>query len=137
VDLDRLASQGATDLERWAALAAAATPGPWRMDRGEDGTLFIAKNGWGGGGPNLYRGKGDNGFRADPYYPQDEADGEFIAAAREAVPELIQRVRRLERIEEAAYRLTHSRGSGHYVRAFDDLRELAAEAEPIQEGRPG
>jgi len=79
-----------TPLSAIRARLAASTPGGWRMDRGEYGELSIAKNGWGGGGPNLYRAPGEEGFSADPYYPQDEKDGDFIAHAPDDIAYLLR-----------------------------------------------
>jgi len=75
------------------ALAEAATPGPWYVveHRFEDYTGVCTKN----------RDRITGNGRGYPYDPGcSRADAEFIAAAREAVPALIDEVERLQEENE-------------------------------------
>jgi hypothetical protein len=70
-----------TDLDELERLAAAATPGPWEAIRPRINIRIMA-------GDRYVLESGPCGVRT-------EEDGQFIAAARAAVPALIAEVRRL------------------------------------------
>ncbi len=79
------------ELAEWQRLCDAATPGPWRLDGRhdyDDGSEFgidmiVANN----GEPVVIADSG--------VYPPHGQDAEFIAAARSAIPRLLEEVRRL------------------------------------------
>jgi hypothetical protein len=74
---------GAVDLEELERLEKAATPGPWHVDGG------------------IIRDKGGR-ERADvSCNPRETGDGALIAAARNALPGLIARLRTAEECHEA------------------------------------
>lgn len=76
------------DLDRWEALAAAATAGPWKAGLNGGIALVVSHD----FGP----GRLPRQFRADcGHFDQDRADAAFIAEARTAVPALVAEVRRL------------------------------------------
>jgi hypothetical protein len=71
------------ELEKWKQLAEAATAGPWELygPCGDEDNEWIA----------LFPNGEDSSLL-------NEADAEFIAAARDAVPRLVDEVERLEEI---------------------------------------
>ncbi|KTB99843.1 hypothetical protein [Pseudomonas syringae] len=84
------------DLTHLKALEGAATPGPWLRDYGNHVE---------------YSACGDEGFEewqeAGPVMvggdtPQSNADADFVAAARKAIPELIAEIERLAPFEIVA-----------------------------------
>jgi hypothetical protein len=82
------------DLERWQALADAATPGPWTHDPAADEADVIQDRpdmADIGGGPIVAECGG-----RQPMWTAHHNDAAFIAAARVAVPRLVARVRELE-----------------------------------------
>lgn len=93
------------ELDRWLALAEAATPGPWKRDLRPTQHIGI----WADVitvRPNPYEPDADPEGRLGHldllyFYPIDlanvitDANASFVAAAREAVPKLIAEVRRL------------------------------------------
>ena len=86
-------------LQQWRALAERATPGPWR--NGADPSHFDA--------PEV---TDDKTFS---YWITKDADAAFVAAAREAVPQLLHEVERLRGIEAIA-KLEAMLGLGEPVR---------------------
>jgi hypothetical protein len=74
-------------------LAAAASPGPWRAGAVDTFHVFIPNRAPGALGPERVL------LRMNEHFPF-EADAAFIAAAREAVPALIARVRTLRGVVE-------------------------------------
>lgn len=64
-------------IKELAALCDAATPGPWTVEVSDDSTLVTSSH-W------------------DIAFDVSNPDAEFIAAAREAIPALIARVKELE-----------------------------------------
>jgi hypothetical protein len=102
------------DLDAIDARASAATPGPWIA------TQFPgATTGWLEGPPRGYDGEFGN-----PH------DAEFIAHAREDVPDLVQRVRELEASQTLNYKLV----AEERIRILEGrIRELEAEAIVIPE----
>jgi hypothetical protein len=82
-------------LSEWEAMAAKATPGPWSHKAG------ILKH-------YVYSENGDLGFSLQELHPMDGREwataetSDFIAASREAVPELIAEVRRLRDVAKFA-----------------------------------
>jgi hypothetical protein len=88
------------ELQAIEALAAAATPGPWRAEtdyRDDTTVLYTAVH------------EGEGWVVAEGTLVHDAA---FIAAARTAVPALVAEVRRLWRVEDAAKALSASQRSG-------------------------
>lgn len=89
------------DLDALEALERAATPGPWQYTDDEDsaaGAMLIealTKSADGKWYQMVWRGCGSSGE------VQEDADGEFIVAARNALPELIRRARLLENATDA------------------------------------
>lgn len=79
----------AAELDALEALANAATPGPWKQD-----WTWIGKH------EMPMSIEANDGLRVigtlDEWEDQCPADSRFIAAARDAVPRLIARVRELE-----------------------------------------
>jgi hypothetical protein len=77
------------DLKRWRDLAAKASPGPWRYDEREDAIVQVNGGLWG----NVLTGEptyeGNHGLSGAP------EDIEFVAAAREAVPALLDEIERM------------------------------------------
>jgi hypothetical protein len=150
------------DVDRLAALAADATPGPWTATGyvGEDDDGRAVRD------PNEgYAAVQAPGMAEDECVAMEAlvADAAFIAAAREAVPALIQRVQRAEDVLDllggmwswnqngVPDSLAHT-WFGRAGRILEEMvgrvarepsarltpviAEWAAEAEPIQEGRP-
>ncbi|AEK09177.1 hypothetical protein FGG23_gp081 [Mycobacterium phage Ibhubesi] len=60
--------------------------GPWEFDCSDEGMQAV-------GGPVIWLGDGDLGFRVEAHY-QDDRNAEFVAQARTLVPELIAEVER-------------------------------------------
>lgn len=88
-------------LAEWERLASEATPGPWTLESGweqSDPGLYITGGGK-GPGEGLVYASGDYG---EPEQYIDvvlrEHDAAFAVAAREAVPVLVEEVRRLRAI---------------------------------------
>lgn len=88
-------------LDEWAALAEKATPGPWEWegDYPKDAPCPHDTE-WCDHGPDLRAGDGgwvivSMGYDAS-HLDIEDADAAFIAAAREAIPALIARVKELE-----------------------------------------
>lgn len=77
------------ELDRWEALANAATPGPW---------VLVDRDILGG-----YEVHAPDDWTVFGYNGPERTDAAFIAAARDAVPALIAEVRRLRGLVEAAY----------------------------------
>lgn len=76
------------ELERLERLEKAATPGPWNTTRYSGGISFS--------GPlRLYSGTNEEFGEPDPIRFENEANIYLIAAARNALPELIAEIRRL------------------------------------------
>lgn len=65
------------DIKKLAALCEAASPGPWTVEVDSDSTLVSSAH-W------------------DIAFSVSNPDAEFIAAAREAIPALLARVKELE-----------------------------------------
>jgi hypothetical protein len=88
------------DIDKLEELARAATPGPWHaVDGTESGTKALTTN------TGAWLGTIEDGSAL-----RNGADAAFIAAARNAVPELIERVRAAEGLlAEAAARLSRHR----------------------------
>lgn len=90
------------DLEALEALAAAATPGPWKTCGASDGRCACNLV-WSSDGEDRHRGRwtgivdaGPHGvFDRSPSREEQISNAAFIAAARDAVPELVAEVRRL------------------------------------------
>ncbi|ATN88655.1 hypothetical protein SEA_DEMSCULPINBOYZ_60 [Mycobacterium phage Demsculpinboyz] len=61
--------------------------GPWEFDCSDEGMQAV-------GGPVVWLGDGDLGFRVEAHY-QDDRNAEFVAQARTLVPELVAEVERL------------------------------------------
>lgn len=94
------------ELTRLAALAAAATPGPW-LYRGKSDSVHQAP--W---GPYQY---GDQVFRFNDEEAPSDADCEFILAARDAVPALVA-------IAQAAHRVVNADNDRDQAAAIALLR---------------
>lgn len=125
------------DLDAIRVLAAAATPGPWRSMR--DGNQYIGTRymptakcvgtsrvdgivrPW---NPHAYIAWG---FPAEKFEVAQflDADADFIAAAREAVPALCNAVERLTRERDEARVLVLRRLSGSDALTFEDAHEAS------------
>jgi hypothetical protein len=83
------------DIEKLEALAKAATPGPWKsVEGGLVVCSFHAKHGY-----NVHDMRRPHVMTPDVSFSMGDVhrnDSAFIAAAREAVPALIARVREME-----------------------------------------
>jgi hypothetical protein len=82
-----------TDEARWAQLAEAATPGPWEMFRYRTGGGRIHISGDDGRKRSLIADMDGEPDAVATVY--NEADREFLFAARDAVPALLAEVSRL------------------------------------------
>ncbi|AKY02893.1 hypothetical protein PHATNISS_83 [Mycobacterium phage Phatniss] len=71
-------------VERAKAALEGVAYGPWEFDYSDEGMQAV-------GGPVIWLGDGDLGFRVEAHY-QDDRNAEFIAQARSLVPELIAEV---------------------------------------------
>lgn len=108
-----------TVLERLKRLDAAATPGTWLSREGGSWRKGerIAKEYF------VMRAEDDVAICADCLDPKtskpSEANADFIAAMRNALPALIAAA-------DAGIKLTHSGGPGAYMVAFDELKSALA-----------
>lgn len=84
-------------LDEIQALADAATPGPWAVAYDHDDTPYDVK---------FPSGIGPFTCIEHPA-PYDDADAEFVSAARIAVPELLAEVRRAQAAEARVLELHH------------------------------
>ena len=99
------------ELDALRALADAATPGPWE-EVAESGEWWIT-------GPDI-----DNDFVIDTTNGTKQADCDFIAATRAAVPALIAEVER----PQVAWSAEHDA----YIRADEQARMAKREAERLR-----
>ena len=99
------------ELDALKALADAATPGPWE-EVAESGEWWIT-------GPDI-----DNDFVIDTTNGTKQADCDFIAATRAAVPALIAEVERLQ----AAWSAEHDA----YIRADEQARMAKRDADELR-----
>ncbi|AXQ64571.1 hypothetical protein KNU83_gp080 [Mycobacterium phage LilMoolah] len=74
-------------VERAKAALEGVAYGPWEFDCSDEGMQAV-------GGPVIWLGDGDLGFRVEAHY-QDDRNAEFVAQARTLVPELVAEVERL------------------------------------------
>lgn len=136
------------DLDRLEALAEAATPGPWywkqtKLDinlvaRTEWSPIVLGFGRWGmHGAQPLVQGDGLMFAKGSEIRVSEHRDMAFIAAAREAVPQLIAEVRQLRKVAEAQRRFSGMLGFGDGVtepaatlvdQMADPLREAMAVA---------
>lgn len=86
--------------EELAALAAAATPGPWKARQEDDDDWAVRQVNDDPPGVTTYIVEGCHQGKSGGMY-----DAEFIAAAREAVPALLARVAQAETERDAAKEL--------------------------------
>lgn len=104
------------ELDRLEALAGAATAGPWAARPDRCGVFHTVDDARGCSVLDWHDGPNEPTFRM-------QADAEFIAAAREAVPALVAEVRRLTKERDEAMALaTAMRGVAE--RAVNKAEEL-------------
>ena len=93
------------DLDELMRLHEAATPGPWEVNIGD----FESEDGYGTVTAPYVEADGKTicvPFDRGPDDENDEADAAYIVAACNAVPELVARIRELERLcEQQQHRL--------------------------------
>lgn len=116
------------DLDALAALADAATDGPWEEDAhiGGEGSVVLGAGRWIAHVPANYP------------YARDDYDATFIAAARDAVPALIAEVRALrDTVESMEHEHDLTRARIREVReavGVDYLSEIPAEVARLRAG---
>ena len=93
------------DLDELMRLREAATPGPWKVNIGD----FESEDGYGTVTAPYVEADGKTicvPFDRDPEDENDENDAAYIVAACNSVPELVARIRDLERLcEQQQHRL--------------------------------
>ncbi len=102
------------DLARWEALAAKATPGPWRV-----GHPWSAEEYW-----HYLCSEASKAYIIGPYDVDEGGiastpdDAAFLAASRTAVPALVAEVRRLRQVLEIAALACEDHGARALARAI-------------------
>jgi hypothetical protein len=118
------------DVQQLRALCEKATPPPWTADVSEPDDCVV----WAAGCVEQCSLVGNVGDTVTPviqdhekaqiFFDAEINDCKFIAAAREALPELLDRVEALERVEEAAKRLREVQRMCHVPRQANEGEAL-------------
>jgi hypothetical protein len=106
-------------IDRLRELNSAATPAPWEVGTGHQSNVIrepIGIDSVGLTGRRLDMPPIFTGQTASRNRTRWEADAALIAEARNALPKLLA-------VAEAARRMAHSKGSGEYIAAYEDVRE--------------